>query len=52
MRKGVKLRPPPSTNNGPPTGRQMEFKGITIHRFEDGKIVEEREAYDDLSVLQ
>lgn len=37
---------------GPPTGRQMELKGITIHRFEDGKIVEEWEAYDNLSVLQ
>jgi steroid delta-isomerase-like uncharacterized protein len=37
---------------GPPTERQMELKGITIHRFEDGKIVEEWEAYDNLSVLQ
>jgi len=37
---------------GPPTNRQMELKGITIHRFEDGKIVEEWEAYDNLSVLQ
>jgi steroid delta-isomerase-like uncharacterized protein len=37
---------------GPPTGKQMELKGITIHRFEDGKIVEEWEAYDNLSVLQ
>jgi predicted ester cyclase len=30
----------------------MELKGITIHRFEGGKIVEEWEAYDNLSVLQ
>jgi steroid delta-isomerase-like uncharacterized protein len=37
---------------GPPTGRKMELKGITIHRFEEGKIVEEWEAYDNLSVLQ
>jgi steroid delta-isomerase-like uncharacterized protein len=37
---------------GPPTEKQMELKGITIHRFEDGKIVEEWEAYDNLSVLQ
>jgi steroid delta-isomerase-like uncharacterized protein len=37
---------------GPPTGRQMELEGITIHRFEDGKIVEEWEAYDNLGVLQ
>jgi steroid delta-isomerase-like uncharacterized protein len=37
---------------GPPTERQVELKGITIHRFEDGKIVEEWEAYDNLSILQ
>jgi steroid delta-isomerase-like uncharacterized protein len=37
---------------GPPTGRQMELGGITIHRFEDGKIVEEWERYDNLSALQ
>jgi steroid delta-isomerase-like uncharacterized protein len=37
---------------GPPTGRQMELKGITIHRIEGGKIVEEWNAYDNLSVMQ
>ena len=37
---------------GPPTGRQVELEGITIHRIEDGKIVEEWERYDNLSVLQ
>jgi steroid delta-isomerase-like uncharacterized protein len=37
---------------GPPTEKQMELKGITIHRFEGGKIVEEWEAYDNLSVMQ
>ena len=37
---------------GPPTGRQFELQGITIHRFENGKIVEEWEGYDNLSVLQ
>jgi steroid delta-isomerase-like uncharacterized protein len=37
---------------GPPTGRQMELQGITIHRFEGDKIVEEWERYDNLSVLQ
>jgi steroid delta-isomerase-like uncharacterized protein len=37
---------------GPPTGRQVELKGITIHRFEEGNIVEEWEAYDNLSLLQ
>ena len=37
---------------GPPTGRQMELEGITIHRIEGGKIVEEWERYDNLSVMQ
>jgi steroid delta-isomerase-like uncharacterized protein len=37
---------------GPPTGRQIAIEGITIHRIEGGKIVEEWEAYDNLSVLQ
>src|SRR5215212_1544528 len=37
---------------GPPTQKQMELKGITIHRIEGGKIVEEWEAYDNLSVMQ
>ncbi len=37
---------------GPPTGRQMALEGITIHRFEDGEIVEEWERYDNLSALQ
>jgi len=37
---------------GPPTGRQVEIKGITIHRIEEGEIVEEWERYDNLSVMQ
>ena len=37
---------------GPPTGRQMELEGITIHRIEGGKIVEEWARYDNLSVMQ
>jgi steroid delta-isomerase-like uncharacterized protein len=37
---------------GPPTGKQVEIKGITIHRIEDGRIVEEWERYDNLSVLR
>jgi len=37
---------------GPPTGKQMVLEGITIHRFEGDKIVEEWERYDNLSVLQ
>jgi steroid delta-isomerase-like uncharacterized protein len=37
---------------GPPTEKQMELKGITIHRIEGDKIVEEWEAYDNLSVMQ
>jgi len=37
---------------GPPTDRQFEIKGLTMHRIEGGKIVEEWEGYDNLSVLQ
>ena len=37
---------------GPPTGRQVETQGITIHRIEGGKIAEEWERYDNLSVMQ
>ena len=37
---------------GPPTGRQVEISGITIHRIAGGKIVEEWERYDNLSVMQ
>ncbi len=37
---------------GPPTGKQVEIKGITIHRIEGGKIVEEWQAYDNLSAMR
>ena len=37
---------------GPPTNRELELEGITIHRIEDGKIVEEWERYDNLGILQ
>jgi steroid delta-isomerase-like uncharacterized protein len=37
---------------GPATGRQLEQEGITIHRIEGGKIVEEWSQYDNLSILQ
>ncbi|MFN2524737.1 MAG: ester cyclase [Actinomycetota bacterium] len=37
---------------GPPTGRQVEIKGITIHHVEGSKIVEEWNTYDNLSVMQ
>jgi predicted ester cyclase len=37
---------------GPPTGRQVELKGITIQRIEGGKIVEEWESYDNLSMMK
>jgi steroid delta-isomerase-like uncharacterized protein len=37
---------------GPPTGKRVELKGVTIHRIEGGKIVEEWERYDNLSILQ
>jgi steroid delta-isomerase-like uncharacterized protein len=37
---------------GPPTGKRVEFEGITIHRIENGKILEEWEQYDNLGPLQ
>jgi len=37
---------------GPPTGRQIEGEGITISRIEGGKIVEDWDAYDNLTTLQ
>jgi steroid delta-isomerase-like uncharacterized protein len=37
---------------GPPTGRQIEGSGITISRIEGGKIVEDWDAYDNLTTLQ
>ena len=37
---------------GPPTGKQVEIEGITIHRIENGKIAEEWNSYDNLSVMQ
>ena len=37
---------------GPPTGRQVELKGITISRIEGGQIVEDWDAYDNLSAMQ
>ena len=37
---------------GPPTDRQVEGQGITIHRIEGGKIVEEWNSWDNLSLMQ
>ena len=37
---------------GPPTGRQIEVKGITISRIENGKIIEDWDSYDNLSMMK
>jgi steroid delta-isomerase-like uncharacterized protein len=37
---------------GPTTGRRVESQGLCLQRIEGGKIVEEWNSYDNLSVLQ
>jgi steroid delta-isomerase-like uncharacterized protein len=37
---------------GPPTGNRVEVSGITIERFEGGKITEDWTQYDALGLLQ
>ena len=37
---------------GPPTGRQVEGQGLSLHRIEGGKIVEEWNSFDNLSLMQ
>ena len=37
---------------GPPTGRQVEGGGLSLHRIEGGKIGEEWNSYDNLSLMQ
>ena len=37
---------------GPPTGRQVEGPGLTLHRIEGGKIVEEWNSFENLSLMQ
>jgi steroid delta-isomerase-like uncharacterized protein len=36
----------------PPTGQQVAMEGITIYRLQDGQIVEIREQYDGLGLMQ
>jgi predicted ester cyclase len=37
---------------GPPTGNRMEIMGITVQRFEDGKIAEGWTVADTLGQMQ
>jgi steroid delta-isomerase-like uncharacterized protein len=37
---------------GPPTGRQIELRGMTISRIEGGKIVEEWQSYANASMTE
>ena len=36
----------------PPTGQQIDFSGISIYRFDDGKLVEQWDEWDALGWLQ
>ena len=36
----------------PPTGKQLELRGATFLRFEDGRVVERWQHADDLGLLQ
>ncbi|HSO68620.1 MAG TPA: ester cyclase [Arachnia sp.] len=37
---------------GPPTGRQLVLKGITVYHFKGGKVAEMWDLYDTLAVMQ
>ncbi len=49
--EGVLLQRQSKALFGPPSGRQMELKGMTISRIEGGKIVEEWPSYANLSMM-
>ena len=45
------------TQNGelmgvPPSGNQVEFNGLNVHRIRDGKIVEAESGFDMMSLMQ
>lgn len=37
---------------GPPTGRQLVVEGITLYRFEGGKVAQMWDRYDNLAVMR
>lgn len=39
-------------NDIPPTGREVEFRGMAINRIEDGKLQEHRQYYDRQDFFQ
>jgi SnoaL-like polyketide cyclase len=49
--EGVLLQRQSKAFVGPPSGRQVELKGMTISRIEGGKIVEEWQSYANLSMM-
>jgi predicted ester cyclase len=38
-------------NGMPPTGKKAEFSNIVLFKLENGKIIEQREEYDQLGIL-
>lgn len=41
-----------AASQGPPTGKKVDFKGVDVLHFKDGKIVDDYIYFDQLEVLQ
>ena len=41
-----------AASQGPPTGKKVDFKGVDVVHFKDGKIVDDYIYFDQLEILQ